>query len=44
MPRKQDSHVTLLFGLFKYQSGPDGKRWRVLYIPFGKRKEAAVQP
>ncbi len=34
---------SLLFGLFKYQSGPDGKRWRVLYIPFGKRKEAPAQ-
>lgn len=27
---------SLLFGLFQYQSGPDGKRWRAFYIPFGK--------
>lgn len=28
---------SLLFGLFHYQSGLEGKRWRVFYIPFGKR-------
>ena len=26
---------SLLFGLFQYQSSAAGKRWRVLYIPFG---------
>jgi hypothetical protein len=26
---------SLLFGLFQYQSGQDGRRWRVLYVPFG---------
>jgi len=35
---------SLLFGLFKYQSGPDGKHWRVLYVPFGKKKEPPTQP
>jgi hypothetical protein len=29
---------SLLFGLFQYQSGPDGRRWRVFYVPFGKSK------
>lgn len=27
---------SLLFGLFQYQSGADGNRMRVFYIPFGK--------
>ena len=26
---------SLLFGLFQYQSSPDGSRWRMFYIPFG---------
>src|SRR6185436_7757032 len=26
---------SLLFGLFLYQSDEDGRRWRVLYVPFG---------
>lgn len=33
-PRTRKS--SLLFGLFHYQSGPEGNRWRVFYIPFGK--------
>lgn len=28
---------SLLFGLFHYQSGPEGKRWRLFYVPIGKR-------
>lgn len=32
---------SLLFGLFKYQSGVEGKQWRVLYIPFGKKHQPA---
>ena len=27
--------ISLLFGLFQYQSGPEFKRWRLLYIPLG---------
>lgn len=27
---------SLLFGLFHYQSGSEGQRWRVFYIPFGR--------
>jgi hypothetical protein len=34
----QNKNCSLLFGLFQYQSRPDGKRWRVFYIPFGKSK------
>jgi hypothetical protein len=30
--------LSLLFGLFRYQSGSDGSRWRVFHIPFGKSK------
>ena len=40
----ESKKCSLLFGLFKYQSGPDGKRWRVFYVPFGKKKEPPVQP
>jgi hypothetical protein len=29
---------SFLFGLFHYESGPEGTRWRVCYIPFGKTK------
>ena len=29
--------VSLLFGLFQYQSGDKGAHWRVCYIPFGKK-------
>ncbi len=32
---------SLLFGLIQYQSDPDGRRWRVGYVPFGKKKTAA---
>ena len=31
---------SLLFGLFQYQSGPEGRRWRVFYLPFGKSRQA----
>jgi hypothetical protein len=31
---------SLLFGLFQYHSGPDGRRWRLFYVPFGKNKTA----
>ena len=35
---------SLLFGLFKYQSDPEGKRWRVFYIPFGGKKAGPAPP
>ncbi len=30
-------NVSLLFGLFQYHSAPDGRRWRLFYIPIGKK-------
>lgn len=30
--------LSLLFGLFKYQSTPDGSRWRLFYVPLGKKR------
>jgi hypothetical protein len=30
--------TSLLFGMFQWQSGPEGRKARVLFIPFGKRK------
>ena len=39
----ESKKCSLLFGLFKYQSGPDGKRWRVFYVPFGKKPPAQPQ-
>lgn len=38
----QTKKISLLFGLFKYQSTPAGKRWRVCYIPFGKTPAQAA--
>lgn len=28
---------SLLFGLFHYESGAEGTRWRIFYVPFGHR-------
>ena len=39
----ESKKCSLLFGLFKYQSGPDGKRWRAFYVPFGKKPPAQPQ-
>jgi hypothetical protein len=33
---------SLLFGLFQYQSDPDRQRWRLFYIPFGKKQPSQV--
>jgi hypothetical protein len=43
---QQTKKFSLLFGLFRYQSGPEGKSCRLFYIPMGKaRKPAeAVKP
>jgi len=38
LPVLRSKKCSLLFGLFQYQSGPDGRRWRVFYVPFGKGK------
>lgn len=37
----ESKKCSLLFGLFRYQSGPDGRRWRVFFIPFGGKKPGA---
>jgi len=34
--RPQRKKISLLFGLFQYQSTLEGRRWRVLYIPVAK--------
>jgi hypothetical protein len=39
-----EKKISLLFGLFQYQSSPDGARWRVFYVPFGGGKPAAPEP
>ncbi|MCL5096293.1 MAG: hypothetical protein M1608_01900 [Candidatus Omnitrophica bacterium] len=33
---------SLLFGLFQYYSGPEGRSWRLFYLPLGKAKGAGV--
>ena len=33
--------ISLAFGLLRYQSGMDGSKWRVLFVPFGKAEPAA---
>jgi hypothetical protein len=33
--------ISLLFGVFRYQSGPEGKRWRLFYVPLGRGKTEA---
>ncbi len=35
---------SLLFGLFQYQSGPDGRRGRLFFIPVGKKQSPASEP
>lgn len=37
----QSKKISLLFGLFQYQSSPAGRRWRVCYIPMGKSSAPA---
>jgi hypothetical protein len=32
---------SLLFGLFQYESAPEGKRWRLFYFPFGPAKNGS---
>lgn len=33
---------SLLFGLFQYQSGPEGRRWRVCHLTVGKKPPRAA--
>lgn len=40
----QTKKCSLLFGLFQYHSGPDGRRVRILYLPFGKVRKPVPSP
>ncbi|MEI7732515.1 MAG: hypothetical protein WCO56_23285 [Verrucomicrobiota bacterium] len=35
---------SIFFGLFQYQSGPDGKQWRIFNLPVGASKAVAAKP
>jgi hypothetical protein len=35
----EQKKLSLLFGLFRYQSGSDGRQWSLFYIPVGKKKD-----
>ena len=43
-PRQSTRKCSLLFGLFHYQSGPEGKRWRLFYVPFGNEAKQRRTP
>jgi hypothetical protein len=34
----QTKKLSIIFGLFQYQSQPEGARWRICGIPFGKKQ------
>ena len=36
----QTKKTSLLFGLFNYQSTPDGTQWRLFYLPMAKSRHA----
>ena len=40
----QTRKCSLLFGLFQYESGPEGAHGRVFYVPFGPAKKTADAP
>ena len=40
----ESKKYSLLFGLFQYQSGAAGKRWRLFYVPIGKMKTSGPPP
>lgn len=42
--RPEGKKRSLLFGLFQYQSTPDGPRWRLFYLPLGRRAAPAGGP
>jgi hypothetical protein len=42
--RADAKKCSLLFGLFQYQSSPDGKRVRIGFIPFGKTARPSAAP
>ncbi len=40
----ESKKTSLLFGLFQYQSTPEGENWRVCHIDLGKKTAAPAQP
>jgi hypothetical protein len=40
----QTKKLSIFFGLFQYQSNPEGVRWRVCGIPFGKKQASLMTP
>ena len=36
--------TSLLFGLYQYQSTPDGRQWRVCYLNVGKKRAQSPVP
>jgi hypothetical protein len=40
----QSKNCSLLFGLFQYQSGSDGRRWRVFHLTVAKSRARPVAP
>jgi hypothetical protein len=40
----RSKNCSLLFGLFQYQSGPEGRRWRVCHLTVGKKRARAAAP
>jgi hypothetical protein len=40
----QSKKCSLLFGVFQYQSGPEGRRWRVCHVTVGKKPARAPAP
>jgi hypothetical protein len=40
----RSKNFSLLFGLFQYQSGAEGRRWRVCYVTVGKKKAPVPAP
>jgi hypothetical protein len=37
-------NCSLLFGVFQYQSGAEGRRWRVCHVTVGKKTARAAAP
>jgi hypothetical protein len=38
---REEKKVSLLFGLFKYQSNSDGRRWSLFHVPIAKKSASA---
>jgi len=40
--KPESKKCSLLFGLIQYQSDPDGRRWRLFYLPLGRQSRSAL--